>query len=200
MRTPKVGTVIIDQLRKIKFEPYRLWQPPLTQPVAIDDLVNRFLGRPWHKEYGSACNLVFPIGIIDRPYKHDQPPWTVDTSGPGANVLILGAGGSGKTTALQTLICSAALTHTPQQVQFYCLAYSSTALTTVSRIPTWARLPVPPIPTVCAGRWPSCWRWCASANAASWNAESRRWRCSGAASSAERPGRYPTTASVTSTW
>lgn len=135
VRTPKVGTVIIDQLRKIKFEPYRLWQPPLTQPVAIDDLVNRFLGRPSHKEYGSACNLVFPIGIIDRPYKHDQPPWTVDTSGPGANVLILGAGGSGKTTALQTLICSAALTHTPQQVQFYCLAYSSTALTTVSRIP-----------------------------------------------------------------
>lgn len=135
VRTPKVGTVIIDQLRKIKFEPYRLWQPPLTQPVAIDDLVNRFLGRPWHKEYGSACNLVFPIGIIDRPYKHDQPPWTVDTSGPGANVLILGAGGSGKTTALQTLICSAALTHTPQQVQFHCLAYSSTALTTVSRIP-----------------------------------------------------------------
>lgn len=135
VRTPKVGTVIIDQLRKIKFEPYRLWQPPLTQPVAIDDLVNRFLGPPWHKEYGSACNLVFPIGIIDRPYKHDQPPWTVDTSGPGANVLILGAGGSGKTTALQTLICSAALTHTPQQVQFYCLAYSSTALTTVSRIP-----------------------------------------------------------------
>lgn len=135
VRTPKVGTVVIDQLRKIKFEPYRLWQPPLTQPVAIDDLVNRFLGRPWHKEYGSACNLVFPIGIIDRPYKHDQPPWTVDTSGPGANVLILGAGGSGKTTALQTLICSAALTHTPQQVQFYCLAYSSTALTTVSRIP-----------------------------------------------------------------
>lgn len=135
VRTPKVGTVIIDQLRKIKFEPYRLWQPPLTQPVAIDDLVNRFLGRPWHKEYGSACNLVFPIGIIDRPYKHDQPPWTVDTSGPGANVLILGAGGSGKTTALQTLICSAALTHTPQQVQFYCLAYSGTALTTVSRIP-----------------------------------------------------------------
>lgn len=135
VRTPKVGTVIIDQLRKIKFEPYRLWQPPLTQPVAIDDLVNRFLGRPWHNKYGSACNLVFPIGIIDRPYKHDQPPWTVDTSGPGANVLILGAGGSGKTTALQTLICSAALTHTPQQVQFYCLAYSSTALTTVSRIP-----------------------------------------------------------------
>ena len=92
-------------------------------------------GRPWNKDYGTARDLVFPIGIIDRPFKHDQPPWTVDTSGPGANVLILGAGGSGKTTALQTLICSAALTHTPEQVQFYCLAYSSTALTTVARLP-----------------------------------------------------------------
>jgi type VII secretion protein EccCb len=135
IRTPKVGTVIIDQLRKIDFEPYRLWQPPLTVPVAIDELVNRFLGRQWQKDYGTARDLVFPIGIIDRPFKHDQPPWTVDTSGPGANVLILGAGGSGKTTALQTLICSAALTHTPEQVQFYCLAYSSTALTTVARLP-----------------------------------------------------------------
>ena len=135
IRTPKVGTVIIDQLRKIDFEPYRLWQPPLNQPVAIDELVNRFLGHSWQQDYGSARDLVFPIGVIDRPFKHDQPPWSVDTSGPGANVLILGAGGSGKTTALQTLICSAAMTHTPEQVQFYCLAYSGTALTTVGRLP-----------------------------------------------------------------
>ncbi len=135
IRTPKVGTVIIDQLRQIDFEPYRLWQPPLTKPVAIDELVNRFLKRSWNTDYGTARDLQFPIGLIDRPFKHDQPPWSVDTSGPGANVLILGAGGSGKTTALQTLICSAALTHTPQQVQFYCLAYSGTALTTVARLP-----------------------------------------------------------------
>lgn len=135
IRTPKVGTEIINQLRRIDFEPYRLWHPPLTQPVAIDELVNRFLGRPWNQDYGSARDLVFPIGIIDRPFKHDQPPWTVDTSGPGANVLILGAGGAGKTTALQTLICSAALTHTPEQIQFYCLAYSGTALTTIARLP-----------------------------------------------------------------
>jgi type VII secretion protein EccCa/type VII secretion protein EccCb len=134
-RIPKVGTVIIDQLRRIDYEPYRLWQPPLDESPAIDDLVNRFLGRPWQQDYGTGGNLVFPIGIIDRPFKHDQPPWTVDTSGPGANVLILGAGGSGKTTALQTLICSAAMTHTPEQVQFYCLAYSGTALTTVSGLP-----------------------------------------------------------------
>ncbi|HET9876594.1 MAG TPA: type VII secretion protein EccCa [Mycobacterium sp.] len=135
IRIPKVGTVIIDQLRRIDFEPYRLWQPPLDVPVSVDDVVNRYLGHPWQQDYGTREDLVFPIGIIDRPFKHDQPPWTVDTSGPGSNVLILGAGGAGKTTALQTLICSAALTHTPEQVQFYCLAYSGTALTTVARLP-----------------------------------------------------------------
>ena len=135
IRIPKVGTVIIDQLREIDFEPYRLWQPPLEVPLPVDELVNRYLGQPWQQDYGTRKDLVFPIGLIDRPFKHDQPPWTVDTSGPGANVLILGAGGSGKTTALQTLICAAALTHTPEQVQFYCLAYSGTALTTVAGLP-----------------------------------------------------------------
>ncbi len=135
IRTPKVGTVIIDQLRRIDFKPYRLWQPPLDRAVPIEDLVNRFLEHPWQEQYGQTIDLVFPVGIIDRPFKHDQPPWTVDTSGAGANVLILGAGGSGKTTALQTLITSAALTHTPEQVQFYVLAYSSTALTTVGGLP-----------------------------------------------------------------
>ncbi len=135
VRARKVGTVIIDQLRKIDFEPYRLWHPPLDQSVPIDELVNRHLGRPWQQAYGTAADLKFPIGIVDRPFKHDQPPWVVDTSGPGSNVLILGAGGAGKTTALQTLICSAALTHTPDQVQFYCLAYSGTALSTVAGLP-----------------------------------------------------------------
>ena len=135
VKTPTVGSVIIDQLRRIDYEPYRLWRPPLDEAVAIDELVARFRGRPWHQDYGTDRTLVFPIGIIDRPYKHDQQPLTVDTSGPGANVLILGGKGVGKTTALQTLICSAALTHTAEQVQFYCLAFSGGALATVSGLP-----------------------------------------------------------------
>ena len=82
-----------------------------------------------------APNLVFPVGLIDRPYKHDQQPLLVDAAGEGSNVLVIGDLGSGKTTALQALICAAAMTHTPEQVQFYCLALSSAALGTVAGLP-----------------------------------------------------------------
>jgi DNA segregation ATPase FtsK/SpoIIIE, S-DNA-T family len=132
---PTVGRIIIDQLRRIDFEPYRLWQPPLDVPWTIERLVNAHLGRRWDADYGRRGDLVFPIGLVDRPFKHDQHPLTLDVSGPGANVLIVGAQGSGKTTALQDLICAAAMTHTPEQVQFYCLAFSSAALGSVAGLP-----------------------------------------------------------------
>jgi len=131
---PKVARIIIDQLRQIDFTPYRLWQPPLDEPWSIERLVDRHLGRRWTDGYARG-NLVFPIGLVDRPFKHDQHPLLVDVSGPGANVMIVGSGGSGKTTALQDLICAAAMTHTPEQVQFYVLAFSSAALSSVEGLP-----------------------------------------------------------------
>ena len=135
LRKPKLGLVVRDQLREIDFEPYRLWCPPLNRPRTIDDLVEMYLGRPWDRDYAAGANLVFPVGLIDRPYKHDQQPLLVDAAGEGSNVLVIGDLGSGKTTALQSLICAAAMTHTPEQVQFYCLALSSAALGTVAGLP-----------------------------------------------------------------
>ncbi len=132
---PQVGRIIIDQLRRIDFEPYRLWQPPLDVPWSIEKLVNAHVGGRWDSDYARTPNLVFPIGLVDRPFKHDQHPLTLDVSGSGANVLVVGAQGSGKTTALQDLICAAAMTHTPEQVQFYCLAFSSAALGSVAGLP-----------------------------------------------------------------
>ena len=76
-------------------------------------------------------DLRVPVGLVDRPFKHDQHPLVINMSGAGANVMVVGGGGSGKTTVLQSLICAAAMTHTSEQVQFYCLAFSSPALTTV---------------------------------------------------------------------
>ncbi len=72
IRTPKVGTVIIDQLRRIDFEPYRLWQPPLDRPVAIEELVNRFLERPWQERVRHVAGLGVP-GRDHRPAVQARP-------------------------------------------------------------------------------------------------------------------------------
>lgn len=128
---PQVGRMIIEQLRRIDFEPYRLWKPPLDAPWTIERLVNTHLGRRWNDNYAAAPDLRVPVGVVDRPFKHDQHPLVVDVAGAGANVVVVGCQGSGKTTVLQTLICAMAMTHTPEQVHFYCLAFSSAALRTV---------------------------------------------------------------------
>ena len=162
LRKPKVGTVIIDQLRQIDFEPYRLWQPPLDVPRPIDDLVNTLPGSArGTRTTPPTPDLVFPVGIIDRPFKHDQQPLLVEhlrrrrqRAGPRRRR-------SGKTTALQTLICAAAMTHTPEQVQFYCLAYHRHALGTVAGLPHVGGVAVrASTRTAFAARSPRCWRCC----------------------------------------
>ena len=135
LESPKVGLVIRDQLRQISFEPFRLWCPPLDEPRPVDEVVSMYRGKPWSQDYGTPGDLVFPIGIIDRPYKQDQQPLLVNAAGEGSNVMVVGGNGSGKTTTLQTLVCSAALTHTPAQVQFYVLALGSPALGSLAELP-----------------------------------------------------------------
>ncbi|MFV8268243.1 type VII secretion protein EccCa [Mycolicibacterium peregrinum] len=134
MRKPKVGDVMLEQFRAMPFTPYRLFCPPLDQPRTIDDVVEMHLGRVWGQEYrySRQPSLQFPVGIIDRPFKQDQQPLVVNGND---NLLVVGGQGSGKTTVLQNLICAAAMTHSPEQVQFYVLALSSSALTSVRELP-----------------------------------------------------------------
>lgn len=137
LRMPTVGGVIIDQLRAIDFTPRPLFCPPLDKPRTVDDVVEMYLGRPWDEQYAATPDLQFPIGVIDRPYKQDQQPLLVNGN---ANAMVIGQPGSGRTTALQTLICSAAMTHTPEQVQFYVLALSGASLSTVRGLPHVGRV------------------------------------------------------------
>ena len=87
------------------------------------------------RHYARTPDLRVPIGLVDRPFKHDQHPLMIDVSGAGANVMIVGARARARRRRCRTLICAAAMTHTPEQVQFYCLAFSSAALGNVAGLP-----------------------------------------------------------------
>jgi type VII secretion protein EccCb len=103
--------VVLDQLGTGEAIAYRMWLPPLKDPVPVNELVERDIGQP----------LRFPLGIMDEPRRHRQDVWGVDVSAAGGNIAVGGAPQTGKSTFLQTLVLSAAATHSPRDVQFYCI-------------------------------------------------------------------------------
>ncbi|ORW10394.1 type VII secretion protein EccCb [Mycobacterium kyorinense] len=103
--------VVLDQLGTGEAIAYRMWLPPLKDPVPVNELVERDVGQP----------LRFPLGIMDEPRRHRQDVWGVDVSAAGGNIAVGGAPQTGKSTFLQTLVLSAAATHSPRDVQFYCI-------------------------------------------------------------------------------
>lgn len=103
--------VVLEQLTTGDVRAYKMWLPPLADPTPVNELVERDHGQP----------LRFGLGIMDEPRRHRQEVWGIDVSGAGGNIAIGGAPQTGKSTFLQTLVLSAAATHTPRQVQFYCV-------------------------------------------------------------------------------
>lgn len=98
------------------------WPPPLTTPPAIDHLLPPLLPTPDrglsavpHPEGGPP---MVPVGVLDRPFERVPDMLRVDLS---AHLLISGPTGSGRSTLLITLAVALALTHSPREVQIYCL-------------------------------------------------------------------------------
>ncbi|AZG44965.1 ESX secretion system protein EccC [Gordonia insulae] len=110
---------------------HEVWLPPLDESSTVDQLVGR---RDWTTP-GAAGDLRIAIGIVDRPYDQRRDHHRLDLSGAAGNVAVVGGPQSGKSTALRTIIMSAAATHTPEQVQFYCLDFGGGSLASVAGLP-----------------------------------------------------------------
>jgi S-DNA-T family DNA segregation ATPase FtsK/SpoIIIE len=100
----------------------------LDQPPTIDMLAP-------HWQSPQIGRLQFPIGIVDRPYDQRRDVLTVDVAGSRGNVAIVGGPQSGKSNAVRALIVAAAATHSPAQVQFYCLDFGGGSLAGIAGLP-----------------------------------------------------------------
>lgn len=110
---------------------HEVWLPPLDDSPTVDQLVgDRDFSMPV-----APGSLRVPIGIVDRPFDQRRDRHVLDLAGAAGNVAIVGGPQSGKSTALRTLILSAAATHTPEQVQFYCLDFGGGSLAGVAGLP-----------------------------------------------------------------
>ncbi|MFE7620799.1 type VII secretion protein EccCa [Streptomyces sp. NPDC057496] len=118
---------------------HRVWLPPLDTPLSLDTLL---MGLEPHPERGLTTidpelhgRLTVPVGIVDRPFDQTREPLIAELSGAGGHIGIAGGPQSGKSTLVRDLIMSLALTHTPREVQFYCLDFGGGSLGALRDLP-----------------------------------------------------------------
>jgi S-DNA-T family DNA segregation ATPase FtsK/SpoIIIE len=103
--------------------PFRPWLPTLPEVIALDSL-----------PAARAGGLRAVLGAIDDPAGQRQLPLEFDLAGEG-NLLVYGASGSGKTTALRTLACSLAMHNGPDRLHVYALDFATRGLRPLEALP-----------------------------------------------------------------
>ena len=118
---------------------HQVWLPPLADPPSLEQLTGPLTRHP---ERGLCVvddkltgQLLAPLALVDKPFEQRRDTLTLDLSGGYGHVVVVGAPQTGKSTMLRTLVCSLALTHTPREVQFYCLDFGGGSLTGLVDLP-----------------------------------------------------------------
>jgi S-DNA-T family DNA segregation ATPase FtsK/SpoIIIE len=100
------------------------WPPPLPMQFPVSAVLERlsleaWTGTKWPNGDRLRPRLQpTPLGLQDDPQHQRQDPLMIDLARDG-NLMIIGAPGSGRTTALLTLVSSYARTHSPIEINFH---------------------------------------------------------------------------------
>lgn len=124
--------MVVSRLRGHGRPAHEVWLPPLEESPAVNNLLP---DSTWNDPQNVNGRLWLPIGVVDRPYDQRRDVLTIDLSGAQGNVAVVGGPQSGKSTALRTIMMSAAATHTPEQLQFFCLDFGGGTLGSLSNLP-----------------------------------------------------------------
>lgn len=117
---------VLDRLQGHGAPAHRVWLSPLADSPTLDELL---------PDDAPRISLKVPVGVVDRPFEQRRDPLLVDLAGSAGNVAIVGSTQSGKSTALRTLVTALAVTHPPDQIQFYCVDFGGGALSALSALP-----------------------------------------------------------------
>lgn len=131
-------SIAVGRLKGHGWPSHKVWLPPLDDPPTMDQLLGGLVevdGRglqiadPAHRG-----RLAAPFGLIDRPRQQRRDPWWIRFDGSGGNLGVVGGPQAGKSMALRAGIAGMALTHTPQEVGFYCLDFGGGSLTSMRNL------------------------------------------------------------------
>ncbi|WP_310726899.1 type VII secretion protein EccCa [Streptomyces sp. N2A] len=135
---PSVLDVLVERLQGQGPSAQQVWLPPLDDSPCLGELLPPLTTtseRGLQPAEWREMSLVVPIGIADLPFEQRRETLHCDFSGPQGHAAVVGGPRSGKSTLLRTLVTSFALTHTPREVQFYCLDFGGGSLSFLAALP-----------------------------------------------------------------
>jgi S-DNA-T family DNA segregation ATPase FtsK/SpoIIIE len=131
--------VIVDKLQGHGAAAHQVWLPPLAEPPDLRALLGELTVQDGRGLVAAGWpgngKLAVPVGIVDRPYEQRRDPFVVELDGAAGNVVIVGGPQSGKSSMLRSMLASMALTHSPREVQFFCLDFGGGALRGLDGLP-----------------------------------------------------------------
>ncbi len=124
--------VIVSKMENQGPPAHQVWLPPLEEAPSLEQLLPALAVTPERgltaPEYTALGRLNVPVGLVDKPFEQRRDVLYRDFAGGAGHGLFVGGPQSGKSTLLRTLISSFAFTHTPSEVQFYCLDFGGGGL------------------------------------------------------------------------
>ncbi|MEW2520808.1 type VII secretion protein EccCa [Actinacidiphila alni] len=131
--------VLIDRLEEAGPPARQVWLPPLDSSVSLDQVLPAIVPDPVRgmsaADFPALGALRVPLGMVDKPYEQARELLVADLSGAEGHIGLVGAPQTGKSTMLRTLMLSLALTHTAEEIQFYCLDFGGGGLVSTSGLP-----------------------------------------------------------------
>ncbi|MCT2587408.1 type VII secretion protein EccCa [Actinophytocola gossypii] len=136
---PSELDVIVSRLIGQGPPAHEVWLPPLDTPNSLDTLLPPL--QPTEDRglspvgfFGNG-RLQPPLGLIDKPFEQRRDLLWADFSGAAGHAAVAGGPQSGKSMLLRTLIMSMALTHTAEEVQFYCIDLGGGTMASLQGLP-----------------------------------------------------------------
>ena len=136
---PSQLDLIIERLVGQGPPAHEVWLPPLDEPNSLDTLLpplspTEDRGLSPVGFFGNG-RLQVPLGLVDKPFEQRRDLLWADFSGAAGHGVVVGGPQSGKSILLRTLVMAMALTHTAEEVQFYCLDFGGGTLASLNNLP-----------------------------------------------------------------
>ncbi|MDT8910751.1 type VII secretion protein EccCa [Amycolatopsis sp. PS_44_ISF1] len=136
---PTLADVFVERLAGAGPAARQVWLPPLAESPSLDSLLPSVLPDPVRgmtvQDPAHHGRLRVPMGMIDRPFEQVRELLLADLSGAAGHVAVVGGPQTGKSTLVRTLVLALAMTHTPDEIQFYGLDFGGGGIMSISGLP-----------------------------------------------------------------